>query len=212
MLSEQGLYVAIASLPPEDIRAPGMQWSIVVEMLAAGCSNLEQAAEACAGVRHLRPMSYLIADADGAVGIVEATPTEVRLRRPDAGFVTAANIAQGGETLRRWGDRRMPGSLKETVRPRPSNYRGDALQRARRRIERAEEMLHGEAPQLCFDAVRRVLQDHEAPICTGDHSRPDGDPWGTIWSGLCRPKSGEFYIAPGLPCRHAYRQFKMKIR
>lgn len=212
VLTERGLYVAIASLPPEEVHAPGVQWSIVVEMLAATCSTVQEAADTCAGVRHLRPMSYLLADAAGSVGIVEATPEEVRLRRPETGIVSAANIAQGGEILRRWEERRVPGSLTEPVRPRPPNYRGDALQRAQRRVERAEALLRRAAPSIAFSDVRRALQDHEAPTCTGDHADPDGAPWGTIWSGICRPATGEFNIAPGLPCRNPYQEFEVGDR
>jgi hypothetical protein len=210
VLTRRGLYVAIASLPPEEVHAPGVQWSIVVEMLAATCSTVREAAEACAAVRHLRPMSYLLADSRGHIGVVEATPDQVRLRRPEAGIVTAANIPQGGKTLRQWEKGKVPGSLTESVRPVPPNYRGDALQRAQRRAERAEALLRRSAPSIAFSDVRRILQDHEAPICTGDHSDPDGAPWGTIWSGICRPATGDFNIAPGLPCRHPYREFEVR--
>jgi hypothetical protein len=57
--------------------------------------------------------------------------------------------------------------------------------------------------------VRKCLSDHRAPICTGDHDHPDGAPWGTIWSGVCKPGEGTFSVTPGLPCRHGYRQFEL---
>ena len=77
-------------------------------------------------------------------------------------------------------------------------------------METAAQMLTDAAPSVSEEAVRCILADHSAPICTGDHARPDGAPWATIWSGLCAPAEGTFDIAPGLPCRHPYRRFRIE--
>ena len=209
VLTDDGLYVAIASLPPQEIHAPGVQWNIVMEMLTGRCSCVAQAAEACADMRHLRPMSYLLADESGEVAVVEAMPHEVRLRRPKEGFVVAANIDQGGKIIRQWPGERVPGSLTEPVRPRPANYRGDALQRAQKRVDRTTNLLREGGRAISINDVQDILKDHEAPVCIGDHSDPDGAPWATIWSGICEPRYRTFRVAPGLPCRHPYQEFEM---
>jgi hypothetical protein len=97
--------------------------------------------------------------------------------------------------------------LREPILPEPPNYRADAVERARRRIGRALELLRAAGPRLTLVDVRAVLADHKAPICSGDHGEPDGGTWATIWSGVCDPAAGTFSIAPGLPCRHAYQTF-----
>jgi hypothetical protein len=209
VLNEGGLFVAIASLPPVEVRLPGMQWNIVVDMISETCDTVRDAARACARVQHLRPMSYLLADARGDVAVVEATPNEVRVRRPEHGLVVAANAPQGGETVASARPSAAAAGRVEAVLPQPPNYRSDALARAQARIERARALLSAAVPRISPQEVRRVLADHEASICAGDHSRDDGDPWGTIWSSLCEPAQGQLSIAPGLPCRHEYRTFRI---
>jgi len=211
LLSEAGLYVAIASLPPEPVRAPGVQWNIVTEMVSETCSTVAEAAEACARVRHLRPMSYLLADAHGDVGLVEATPREVRFREgaPLGGVckvVIAANAPQGGDLVRAWDD--GAAARSEEL---PPHYRGGAAERAEQRIARVQQCLEAlpQQERPGADDIAAILKDHHAPICAGDHADPDGAPWSTIWSGLCEPSRGTFRIAPGLPCRHAYQEFRI---
>lgn len=207
VLNEAGLYVAIASLPEEPVCEPGVQWNILVEMISECCRTVEQAVEVCAGAAHLRPMTYLLTDAGGHVAIVEATLTEVRVRRPLDGFVVAANTIQGGEPVRHREAERHGAVLPEPIVPGATKRRSRDTRRSQRRIERSCCLLRQGLPAVSMEAVRRILCDHEAPICTGDHREPDGAPWGTIWSGICRPADGQFAIAPGLPCRHDYQAF-----
>jgi len=207
VLNEAGLYVAIASLPPEPVTLPGVQWSILVDAISETCATVAQAVAVCSRVRHLRPMSYLLADAAGGVAVVEATPTEVRLRGAAGGLVVAANAAQGGKPV-------AGQEATHTGYALPTPVGGERVRHAdsepsRRRTARAAEMLRACMPNITEATVRDVLRDHHAPICTGDHDDPDGAPWGTIWSGVCRPADGAFAIAPGLPCRHDYREYRL---
>jgi len=204
VLNEAGLYVAIASLPPEPVLAPGVQWSILVETISETCAGVDEAVCACARVRHLRPMSYLLADARGEVAVVEATPREVRVRWPEGGIVVAANVPQGGEVVAQ-----SPPGEGQGVLAAAAEYSPDSVARAERRVEVASGMLREAAPAVSEETVRRVLTDHTAPVCTGDHGQPDGGTWATIWSGVCMPAEGDFCIAPGLPCRFDYRCFRI---
>ena len=207
VLSEQGLYVAIASLPAEPVRCVGVQWSILVDVLSESCSSVGEAVAVCAGARHLRPMSYLLADAGGEVAIVEATPSAVRVRRPEQGVVLAANAPLGGELLAEHATADIDPPLGPAEDARSEERREKVAERSARRIARAKEMLLDRSEAIARDLARAVLSDHEAPICTGDHEAPDGGRWGTIWSGICEPAEGEFLIAPGRPCRTDYSVF-----
>jgi hypothetical protein len=214
VLNEAGLYCAIASLPPQPLRGPGVQWNVIVEMVTETCSTVDEAVAACARPDHLRPMSYLLADAAGDVAVVEATPAEVCVRRPQDGLVLVANAIQGGRVLARVSEREAfyeaPGQV-----PLPHSYDGGE-DRAMRRVRRAMELLAGVDPVSEEDLVA-VLTDHEAPICTGRHEDgpevgdevPTAVPWSTIWSGLCRPARRSFRIAPGQPCRKEYVEFNL---
>lgn len=207
LLNDVGLYAAIASLPPVPARAPGIQWNIALDMVTEKCSTIEEGAEMLSAVRHLRPMSYLLADASGSVAVAECTPEEVRVREPKDGVVIAANTPQGGETTANWHEEKPAITLPEPMGQKPEDFGAQAEDKSRRRIERVRELLE-EVGQMDTNLVQSILQDHQAPICRGNHGNPDGSPFGTIWSGICRPAVGQFSIAPGLPCRTSYQQFR----
>ena len=208
-LNEHGLYVAIASLPAEPVRSAGVQWSILVDALAEGCATVEEAVAVCARARHLRPMSYLLADAGGGAAIVEATPSAVRVRRPEQGIVLAANAPLGGELLAKHAAADYDPPLGPPEDARSPEHWAMVAERSARRVARARQML---LAAVTRDAVRGVLSEHEAPICTGDHGAQEGGRWGTIWSGMSEPAEGEFLIAPGQPCRYDYQPFRIADR
>ncbi len=201
VLNEAGLYLAIASLPAEPVCAPGVQWSILVECIAETCRTVSEAVDVCARARHLRPMSYLLADPEEPA-VVEATPNAVRVRRPEGGMVCAANVALGGDTVAEY----AADEDAAVFGPGPSTTE-HSVRAARARVARATEMLAAAGPRVASEDARHILSDHEAPICTGDHAQPDGGEWATIWSGICAPAEDDFRIAPGLPCRSEYRRF-----
>ncbi len=205
ILNEAGLYVAIASLPPEPVALPGVQWSILVEAVSEECETVAEAADRLGSVRHLRAMSYLLVDRSSAL-VVEATPGEVRVRRPVDGVIVAANCSQGGERIGppEGGDGCR---LEEPAGPGARIARPHSIERSARRVRRAQGLLDDMGAGVTVEGVADILRDHEAPICAGDHDGPDGGFWATIWSGIALPAEGRFSIAPGLPCRHRYRDF-----
>ncbi len=203
VLNEGGLYVAIASLPAQPVHAPGVQWNTLVDAVSERCTRVAEAVDVLASASHLRPMSYLLADAAGGVAVVEATPARVSVRRPEKGSVVAANVAQGGNVLC---CRERPAAGRAPIGT-PPDRGGESGQRATCRIQRTVALLGRQALQLAEEGVRSILTDHEAPVCTGDHDDPDGAPWATIWSGICLPAEAAFRIAPGLPCRHQHQTF-----
>ncbi len=205
VLNEHGLYLAIASLPAVAVSVPGVQWSVLVEMISETCRLVDEAVAVCARVQHLRPMSYLFADAEGGLAVVEATPAAVRVRRPGGGLIVAANHPQGGRELGRASHGGQCTVLEQPC-DRGSAARGKAHRRSLRRVQRVAEMIGHGHEAVTAERVAEVLRDHEAPVCTGNHGSRDGGRWATIWSGICRPAQDDFRIAPGLPCRHDYQR------
>jgi hypothetical protein len=202
-LNEEGLYLAIASLPAAPVTRPGVQWSVLTEMISATCASVEAAVEACCSVNHLRPMSYLFADASGDAAVVEATPRAATVRHTDGALLLVTNVAQGGEVRTAW-----PDASLAAVGPVRDQAPAGSATRARRRLARARDMLEPTLPAATTDDVMRMLRDHEAPICVGDHGNATG--WATIWSGICRPAERDFRIAPGRPCDTDYQAFSLE--
>ncbi len=207
VLNERGLYLAIASLPDgaRVTPVPGVQWSILVDAVTETCATVAEAVAVCRRVAHLRSIAYLLADASGAAAVVEGKPSGVHVRRAEDGVVTSANVALG--TI----PQADLGAEGEAV-PSELDRQGDAARRGVRRLRRTLAMLCDGSGAVTEGCARRVLSDHRAPICTGDHDEPDGGRWATIWSGICLPAQGAFRIAPGLPCRHAYQTFTLNGR
>ncbi len=203
VLNDAGLFIAISSLPPAPVQCPGMQWNLAVDMVSELCTTLEEAAGKLASVRHLRPMSYLLADASGGAAVVEALPGEVRIRRAEDAPVAAANVRRSGQTLRDWTGQPPRGSLKHPINPGADSHDPDSERRSRRRVRRVLQML--DRDPMDREAARLALTDHEAPVCR--HRDPD---WGTIWSAICQPARRRLRIAPGPPCRAEYRAWDLR--
>ncbi len=208
-LNERGLYVAIASLPPAAVRAPGLQWSVLVDMISETCASADEGADLCARVRHLRSITYLLADGEGGMCAVEATPGEVRCRRPSEGVLVVTNAPQGGRPAAKREPEPPGGVPHPDVELYSPGRRARAIERSGRRQRRAEELLEAAGDGISREGLAALLADHAAPTCICPESRPDGGRWGTIWSGLCEPAEGEFLIAPGPPCSHPYEPFSL---
>jgi len=203
VLNEAGLFIAISSLPPAPVQTPGMQWNLTVDMVSELCDTVDEAAEKLASVRHLRPMSYLLADASGDATVVEALPGEVNIREAGAGPVAAANVRRFGRALRDGTNTPPRGVLEQPINPGADSHDPDSERRSRRRVRRVLELLD-EGP-MDPEAAGRALADHQAPVCR--HHDPG---WGTIWSAICLPARRRLRIAPGPPCRTGYRTFDLQ--
>ena len=191
-LNEEGLFVAIASLPKRPPERPGLQWNLIVDAMMATCRAVREAEALLTSVSHLRAMSYLVADASGDAAVVEAGPGGTSVRRVSDGFVLATNHEVGGAE--------------------PS----DRGARSRRRYVRAEEALRAHRGRVDEGVVKALLSDHEGQVCSGLHAHQTeafhrGEGWGTIWSSICRPDLRTLLIAPGHPCEVAYERVDFRI-
>jgi len=183
VLNASGLCVTMASLPARKPVRPGLQWNLVIETVMDTCRNVQEAEALVEHVPHIRSMSYLFADASGDAAVVEAGPDYVRVRKPERGYIIATN---------------------HEVADRD---RARASVRSLARYGCVERMLEGRIGRVDEDLVKDILRNHECHVCSGVHGDGSGDAeWGTIWSLICRPRTCDFWIAPGHPCRVPYEQ------
>jgi hypothetical protein len=194
-LNEAGVFVAISSLPAAEATDPGVQWNILVDAIASACESVSEAVALLSGVRHLRSITYLVADEHTAVA-VEATPDSVTVRHPSDGIVVATNHAVGVSD----------GS--------------DRTRHSIARFDRAESRLRECLPRIAESDAIDVLGD---PVCTiRDGKRYlhelDHVPlaavenWGTIWSTIGHPGRREMKIAEGHPQDAAYTPINWDAR
>lgn len=195
-LNERGVAVLLSVLPEREIKKPGLQWHLVIDILMETCSRLEEGRDLITSIPHLRPFNYLIADEDRAI-VAEATPDGVSIREPEGGLLVATNHLPGRE-------------FPEEELTEPDRLR---QRRSLARYKRVHQMV-GERPRVDIEAFKAILRDHEAPVCRGDHPSVeerkgfDGI-FGTIWSLICQPKGREFLLAAGHPCNSEYEGYSL---
>lgn len=196
-LNERGVAVLLSVLPETEVKEPGLQWHLVIDILMETCSRLEEARDFITSAPHLRAFDYLIADEHQAM-VAEATPDGVLIREPEGGFLVATNHLPGRES--------PEDELMEIERLRQ--------RRSLTRYKRVQQMM-GEGPRgVDLEAVKAILRDHEAPICRGDHPSVEerggfDSVFGTIWSLICRPGEKELLLAAGHPCNGTYERYSL---
>ena len=197
-LNDRGLGVFLAVLVRRPSAGPGLQWHVVTDILLDTCGDVQEACDLITSVPHLGAFNYLLADRHGRALVAETLPAGVTIREPQGGFILATNHLPGRE------------SPEERLSPEDRGRQRRSLARYRR----AEEMLRGKRGLVDEAMVRRLLRDHQAPICRGSHDPPeDGrtydDVFGTIWSLFAGLDRRELLVAWGHPCRSDYRGYAL---
>lgn len=184
-MNEAGLTICIASLPSVGESVPGIQWHIVVDMVLTQCDSVTAAVKLLTSIPHVRSIAYLVADESNAA-IVEASSSQIRVRKPRAGLIVGTN---------HWVTEELP-----------SGSRGAA---SAARWQQAVARLTAASSSHSLDTVRAVLSDHDGGICAGFHPDESGNgalqgKSGTIWSLIAKPASRSLFVAPGHPCVTPY--------
>ena len=179
VLTSQGLLIALATLPSRPLAKPGLQWNALIDIVAATCATVDEAARALDRLPHIRAMNYLVADAHGHAAIVEAAASRVTRRDLRSDFLVATN--------------------------RPVGQTEDATDR--RRSDGAVQLLRSAGAKIGLDAAKAILRNHEFGICNGDHAKRSDDNWETLWSFVCKPSQSTIWIVPGRPCENEYVRF-----
>ncbi len=194
-LNERGVAVFLSVLPEREVKKPGLQWHLVIDILMETCSHLEEAREFITSVPHLQAFNYLIADEHQAI-VAEAMPDKVLIREPEGGFLVATNHLPGREFPEE--------ELTEVERLRQ--------RRSLTRYKKVHQMVGERSREVDLEAIKAILRDHEAPICRGDHPSMEerggfDGVFGTIWSLICQPGRREFLLATGHPCNSEYERY-----
>jgi hypothetical protein len=190
-LNSKGLLCLVSALhyPSSGSPSPGIQWHILVDKVMCRCERCDEAVDLLRSARHLRPLSYLLADSRGLAAVVEASPEGSWVRRPKDGYLIATNhiVSEGGKIPPKGSIRRFimaEAKVREWLRKGPGG----------------EEL------------IRSILSDHESGTCMGPHdlSFSDLSSWGTLWALIWRPSFEGFLLAPGHPCRTDFLAFHIR--
>ncbi|MDP6124349.1 MAG: C45 family autoproteolytic acyltransferase/hydrolase [Candidatus Latescibacteria bacterium] len=185
VITDRGVVVLIAALPAVNTVEPGVQWHILVDMVATRANSVVEAVDTLMAVPHLRAMHYLIADKSSAA-VVEGVPGGLAVRYPTDGIMVATN------------------HLRDTT---SDNARSEA---STMRYRGATDMLEKRSGSIGEDEIRAVLCDHDHHICAGAHDGREGRAElmgrsGTIWSAIFRPHLKQMQASFGHPCQNQFQ-------
>jgi len=185
-VNEKGVSVSMHFVAAQP-GTPGINFPIAVRFILDKCATTADAVSFLTGVKFLTANNYLIADRSGALAVVEASPSAVRVRYPEAGesFIAATNHFVHPE-MKQLGD--------ATKTDPDSEIRYDTIMRSLREVR----------GRVTEGIAKRILSSHEGRIC----SHLDYIKFGTLWSEIIDLKKPTVLRAEGAPCKTTYRPDK----
>jgi len=183
-INEKGLAIGMTAVEPRVIK-PGMSFAIATRYVLDKCATVEEALEVLLGMHFLTANNYLLADKNGSVAVVEASPDKVRVRRPgeNGSFLACTNHFVHSEML---------AMENKQARPPDSVLRYNAIYNALKQQKEKNDTKSAE----------KILSSHNGYVC----SHIDNIQLGTLWSVVATPKNLQIFRAEGHPCRTKYKQ------
>lgn len=183
-VNEKGLAVAISAVEEMAIR-PGMNFTLAVRYVLDKCGTVDEAVEVMSEMQHSTANSFLLADRNANLAVVEAAPDRVRTRRPSEGerFIVCTNHYIHPEMLE------MENREKRCW---DSEVRYNAIY----------SVLKSRQGCIGVTEAQAILSDHSGYVCF--HDEENG--LGTLWSVVATLGQQRVFRAEGPPCRNAYRE------
>ena len=162
---------------------PGINFPIAVRYVLDNCKNTGEAIEYLTHTRFLTANNYLVADRSGELAVVEACPTQVRVRRPetDERFIVATNHFVHPE---------MKQCESVAKRDPDSEIRYHTILRTLRET----------GGHVTENVAKRMLSNHEGRVC----AHLDYIKLGTLWSQIADLQRLKILRAEGQPCKTKY--------
>jgi predicted choloylglycine hydrolase len=186
-VNEKGLAIAMTGIA-EKTTKPGVNFPIIIRCMLDKCASVEQAIKTLSDAHLSTTSNYLLADREGSMAVVEASPERVRIRRPEDNnsFVVCTNHFVHPEMQDMEDQKERSASNWDTI-PRYTAI-CNALKHQKRKIN--------------IESAKKILADHSGYVC----SHQEKIKLGTIWSIIATLKQLQVFRAEGHPCKTKYRQ------
>ncbi len=183
-VNEKGLAIALTAVEEVMIK-PGMNFTLCVRYVLDKCAKVGQGVKALSEISHSTASSYLLADSEGNLAVVEAAPGRVRTRRPENGdgFIVCTNHFLHPE---------MSEMENEKERCWDSTVRYNAI----------DDALKERGGEIDVSGAQAILSSHDGYVCFHDRKVA----LGTLWSVVATLKELRVFRAEGHPCRTEYSQ------
>ncbi|MEM7734866.1 MAG: C45 family peptidase [Deinococcota bacterium] len=171
---------------------PGINFLLVIRGLLERCQTVSEAITWLESLPLSTTQNFVLADASGDMAVVEATPGQIVVRRPEEGtsFVVATNNFQ-----------------TPSMRSRQHNEDRNWYQ-AETRYDGICQVLAGQADNLTLTDAQDVLAGKYGFVC---QYNPRGD-FDTLWSVVANLDTLELTRAEGNPKRTRYKEDKRLAR
>lgn len=188
-INEAGLAVGHTFVPNRGSE-PGVMFALAARAVLDDCATVPEAIDFLGAVPHARNTNFLIADTKGAIAVVEASPNEVTITRPDGfGAVTNHFFSERMRTHESTGDER----------PEDENRAN-----SERRLSALREWFD-ERQGIDVEGLKRTLADPETGVCAcAEGGESNDDPIETLWSWVATLDGPDASLARGRPDNEPY--------
>jgi len=186
-VNERGLALAMTGVSERTIK-PGISFCLLARAVLDKCATIKEATKLLADAHICSADNFLVADREGNLAVVEASPERTRVRRPEKSdnFIVCTNHFVLPEMQE-----------MENVEDRTkSNW--DTIPR----YETISGMLRKSNGKINAQYAQSILSNHSGYVCS--HQRKIK--LSTLWSVIATLKEPEIFRAIGNPCRAKYVQ------
>jgi predicted choloylglycine hydrolase len=165
---------------------PGVSFCLLVRAVLDKCASTEEAVKLLSDAHICSADNFLLADREGNLAVVEASPDRTRIRRPEKGdsFIVCTNhfVLSEMQEMENLEDRAK------------SNW--DTLPR----YETILAMLGERRGKIDTQYAQRILSNHSGYVC----SHQKKIKLSTLWSIIATLNEPQILRAEGSPCRAKY--------
>jgi len=182
-VNEKGLAVAMTGVS-EKIIKPGVTFILAVRYALDKCASVKESVKILSDVHFSTTNNYLLADKDGNIAVVEASPERVRVRRPKDGnsFIVCTNHFLHPEMLE------MENQAQRCWDSIP-------------RYTAIYNTLGQQNGKIDVKTAQQILSNHTGYVC----SHQKNIKLGTLWSIIATLKKHQILRAEGHPCKSKYK-------
>jgi predicted choloylglycine hydrolase len=186
-VNEKGLAIAMTGVEGKSVK-PGVSFCLALRGVLDKCATVDEAVKLLLNTHLSTSHNYLLADKEGNLAVVEASPDEKRVRRPENGdtFIVCTNHFVHPEM------QDMEGLEERAC----SNW--DSLPRYATICEAIKQQNR----KISAENAQKILSNHSGYVC----SHQDKIKLGTIWSVAATLKEPQIFRAEGHPCKTKYKQ------
>lgn len=185
-VNEKDLAIAMTGVA-EKIIKPGINFPLIIRCVLDKCANVEEGVKTLSNAHFSTTSNYLVADKEGNMAVIEASPDKVRARNPEEGdsFIVCTNHFLHPEMLEMEDQKERSGLNWDSVPRYTTIY--DALKQHDGKID--------------VKTAQKILSNHSGYVC----SHQKKIQLGTIWSIVATLKKPQIFRAEGHPCRAKYK-------